>query len=783
MTQQPYTLFGIRHHGPGSAVNLVRALEKLAPDAVLVEGPPDADHLIALAGHDGMVPPVALLVYDKARPLQSVFYPFAEFSPEWQAIAYALSRNIPVSFMDLPQAHRFSPPVAEPDEPQGETPEKEDIPDSLKSEDTLADDGPDDGDIPSPADPLDWFARQAGYDDGESWWEHAIEERLDSEALFKAIADAMISLREQFPMPRGPAGEKLPEERREAWMRKTLRETVKKGYSNIAVICGAWHVPALSLDVKVKDDNALLKGLTKVKVDTTWVPWTYNRLSRKSGYGAGINSPGWYHHLWEFRRNHSDHSATSLSARWLIAAAGYLRAADLDASSAHVIEAVRLAESLASIRQRPFPGLQELDDAIRSVLCFGNNAPLRFIKGPLFIGERMGSTPPETPKVPLQTELESQQKSLRLKVQPMVQELDLDLRTPIGLSRSHLFHRLNLLGIPWARQMREDSGKKGTFHEFWEIKWEPEFSVAIIEAAIWGTTVESAATAKAVHQAHRESTLAELSELVHAVILAQLPGAVGPVVKELQSRCGQSNDVAGLMMSLSSLVRILRYGNVRQSDTAMVAHVVDGIVSRICIGIGPACQSLDEDASHDMNTHIASSNHAVRLTENPDYLADWTRALAHLTEAATVHALIQGKACRLLFDGNALSTGDVARFMALALSPGNDPAMAAAWIEGFLEGSGMILVHDRTLWDILDAWLNALSEERFINLLPLVRRTFSTFSQPERQQLGTLAKHGKTQGASSPVKVSTEDYHIPWGDRAALSAARLMGLIPRDKGK
>ena len=29
----------------------------------------------------------------------------------------------------------------------------------------------------------------------------------------------------------------------------------------------------------------------------TWVPWTHGRLASWQGYGAGVSSPGWYHHL------------------------------------------------------------------------------------------------------------------------------------------------------------------------------------------------------------------------------------------------------------------------------------------------------------------------------------------------------------------------------------------------------------------------------------------------------------------------------------------------------
>src|SRR5262245_5725653 len=103
-----YSVLGIRHHGPGSARSVRQALAQLQPDAILVEGPPDAAEVLALAGHAGMKPPVALLIYIPAEPKRAVYYPFAVFSPEWQAIQYGLSHNIPVRFMDLPQAHQFA---------------------------------------------------------------------------------------------------------------------------------------------------------------------------------------------------------------------------------------------------------------------------------------------------------------------------------------------------------------------------------------------------------------------------------------------------------------------------------------------------------------------------------------------------------------------------------------------------------------------------------------------------------------------------------------------------
>src|SRR5262245_7740958 len=100
-------VLGVRHHGPGSARSVKKALEAIGPDIVLVEGPPDADAMIPLLNHAEMAPPVALLVYRPESPGESVFYPFAEFSPEWQALKYALDRGVPARFMDLPITHQL----------------------------------------------------------------------------------------------------------------------------------------------------------------------------------------------------------------------------------------------------------------------------------------------------------------------------------------------------------------------------------------------------------------------------------------------------------------------------------------------------------------------------------------------------------------------------------------------------------------------------------------------------------------------------------------------------
>src|SRR5712675_1543277 len=101
-------LFGIRHHGPGSARSLLTALTALDPAIVLIEGPPDANDIIRFAASPAMVPPVAMLVHGQDDPANASFYPFGVYSPEWQAMRWALAAGRPVRFIDLPATNRLA---------------------------------------------------------------------------------------------------------------------------------------------------------------------------------------------------------------------------------------------------------------------------------------------------------------------------------------------------------------------------------------------------------------------------------------------------------------------------------------------------------------------------------------------------------------------------------------------------------------------------------------------------------------------------------------------------
>lgn len=768
------SIFGIRHHGPGCARSLRRALERLRPDCVLIEGPVGTEALLAHLIDADLQPPVALLSHAIDEPQLAVFHPYAVYSPEWQAMQWAAQESTPIRFIDVPpavslgwqkaareqSAERDTQAKAEATPPENEpTAVDESQPDSLSREVV-----PSALDNDTSHDPLDWLARAAGYGDGETWWNHLVEERGDGDDIFEAIAQAMTEVREHAP--RRPRANQAHEDIREAHMRSVLRDARKDGFQRIAVVCGAWHVPALAATATAAADARLLKGLPKLKTQTTWVPWTYRHLSLRSGYGAGVAAPGWYDYLWR-----NDGRRGERAVGWYARVARLLREHGLDCSSAHLIEAARLADTLAALRERPAPSLDDIGEATRSVICNGDDTPMRLIEDALLIGDALGTVPSSVPTVPLQRDLESEQKRLRLKAEALSKTLDLDLRNDTDLQRSYLLHRLALLGICWGEIAHVGRSARGTFHEVWTLAWEPSFQIDLIVASRYGQTVLLAATTRAIEQARQAQKLPELAALIDRVLLANLPQAVPEVAAELEARAATQADPLTLLEALPALANVYRYGNVRRTDGGQVAHLFDSLVLRACIGLPLALCDLDGDAAEQARNTLLAADRAIALRQGEEQTAVWRRALDLIVRSETGASLLRGLATRLLLDVSALSNGDVEKHLQRHLSTGVEPLEAARWLDGFLNRNATVLLHDDVAWSLIDGWLSQLSDEQFLRIVPLVRRTFAEFESADRRDLGERVKQaGRLSHAPAPAAV--------WNDaRAARALPMLRDLL------
>lgn len=711
--------FGIRHHGPGSAGSLLKALDELQPAVVLIEGPADASLLLPMLADPAMQPPVALLCYPEDEPAATSFWPFAEFSPEYQAALWAVRNKAELRFIDLPSTERVSSTFTSEGEP-GDT----------------VDAGSPEGDAeaghlaehvavepPHARDPIGTLARAAGYEDGESWWSDVIEQNPAPGPIFSAVADAMTALRE---------GEKyLPafEAKREAHMRREIAAAEKELKGSIAVVCGAWHVPALKAATAKKDDQALLKGMSRKKSAITWAPWTSPRLAFQYGYGAGVAAPGWSKHLWRMR------GRVDASSVWLARIAGVLRAKGHMISTASLIEAERLARVLAAIRERPNAGFEELRDAAVSTLFNGDPILWRVIEAELLLGNDVGEIPPNVPLAPLIEDLQRCQKEARLKPEALERELSIDLRSESGLYRSTLLHRLNVLGVPWGNIT--DSGRsRGTFRERWMLRWDPEYSVRLVENLVYGPTVAKAANGRLIQMLAAAETLDALAKLVQGAITADLDAASTAGLAALEQRAALSSNCQEMLASIPPLADIARYGEARRSDAGRLIALLERLTVEAAIALPHAARDLDADAAATLVAALRAADAGIKLVEATNTVLEaWRKGLHEVLDSSRSTALVAGCVAHLLYEAEVLQAEEAAQLLQRRLSPGTPVVDAAGFFEGFFSGVGQRLLYDEALRGAVDAWLKTLDDDTFVAHLPLLRRVFSNLDSMERRRL------------------------------------------------
>ncbi len=181
--------------------------------------------------------------------------------------------------------------------------------------------------------------------------------------------------------------------------------------------------------------------------------------------------------------------------------------------------------------------------------------------------------------------------------------------------------------------------------------------------------------------------------------------------------------------------------------------MVDGIVVRILAGVVASARSLDDEGAAVLVERLTGLQGALAVLDHPARRHGLPIVLVELATGSG-HGLVQGRATRLLHDAGVWSVDAVQRRLSQALSAGTPPASGAAFVEGFLAGSGSVLIHDADLLAVLDGWVSSLRPESFDAVVALLRRTFGAFEAAERRQLMRLlmgAEVERSDGFGSDV--------------------------------
>jgi hypothetical protein len=735
------SVFGVRHFSPAAAVHLERHLAATDPAVVLIEGPSDATEQLKHLVHKKTAPPVALLAFTKERPVRSLVYPLARYSPEWVAARWALERKRAVRFIDLPAAvflglrpeHEAAPAAAENE--HAEPPSRSEPDQTCAYLD----------------DPYEEIARVAGDADHETWWERHFEHTTEVEAYRGAAFEFGRGLRE---VRSGRDRREKETLLREAFMRREIAQATAGGKKKAVVVCGAYHAPVLTTEHAAMSD-AELADLPRVDCVLTLMPYSYPRLSSQSGYGAGNHAPLYFEALYEelcasgpAGGRSSSGPPERIRSRYMATVAKHLRRGGILRSSAEVIEAVRLAEGLAAMSGSPVPTLRDLRDAAVTLLGHGERLPIESALRAAEIGTSVGRLPPGVSRTALQDDFHQLVETLRLSkyIEDTEQRLELDLRedrtkkTQAGAlldrSRSTLLHRLTVLDVGFATQSRRE--QKGTAFEAWSLRWTPECEIRLAERSLLADSVEAAAAYRLAERLGEAKDVGEATAVLLLAANCELADALAVATRRVQELTVDEASFPNAAEGIHNLMEVVRYGNVRQVDPAPLRPILEQLYLRSTLLLFGAC-ACDDDAAKLVRAGMDRVHDLAFVGEEGIDPQRWMAAAGDVARSDHRNAFLSGYATALLIERGEMNDEAIDREVSRRLSPGSEASVGVGWFEGLVQRNRAALFLRTPLWASLSSYVDALDDDAFRRALLYLRRAFSTFSQGEiRRVVGLL---------------------------------------------
>ena len=727
-------VFGVRHLSPMGAWQLRDFLDRAKPDIVLIEGLNDATDLISDVTRKETRPPIAILAYTDTLPVRTLVYPFATYSPEYQAICWAHANKVQVEFCDLPSANFLG--LQDSEIERLEQKRREASEPGPSSEELASPAG-----VPEPRKSLyQKIAELAGERDYDTYWERHFEHNSARNSYPGATSELGMALRElEEDQPRWRAENLV----REAFMRRRIEEVIAAGHKpeKIVAVVGAFHEPVLTGEFPAMTDQELASLRCRTS-KLTLMPYSYFRLSSQSGYGAGNLAPAYFELLWEAL---NEYGVADLSRRYLSLVARHLREAGTHRSTAEVIDGVRLAETLSALKGGLAPTLADLRDAAISLLGQGELTTVKEALARVEVGTAIGQLPKGVSQTSIQADFDRELQRLKLeKYRTTVQqELDLDLRENrrvkneeaafLDLHRSSFFHQLRVLGISFAKPagIRQQSA---TWAEKWALQWSPESEIEVVEAVLLGETVELATVYKFKSKLETCASIAEAAALVHDACQCGLMRSMELARQRLQELAATSSEFNALAAAAWQLSLVIRFGDVRRFDAQPLVPLLEELFVQATLSVFGAA-TCDDRAAKPMMQAIDELN-KVGL-EFHDRLEEplWIEQLQKLADADDRNPTLSGYACALLLERGLIPNEALAREVSRRISPGVPADLGAGWFEGLAQRNRYALLARQALWEQLAAYIESLDEEQFRRALVFLRRAFGAFSAREKRHI------------------------------------------------
>lgn len=705
-------LIGVRHHSPALSARIEQMLDDYKPAVVLIELAGEFDAWLEWLGHPDTVAPVALAAVPESGT-GLVFYPFADFSPELAAVRWAVKHGVPVKSCDLHAGHRL--------------------------------DYERDGARARPG-AMSRVERHFNTQGFEDLWDRGVEARApgsSAEAVRRTGLYLGWGLRyDAYLQDAIDTYDAL----REARMREIIEASGGYTGTQVAVIVGAFHAPALLAQPQMMRDDVKAPTGQPTQMVTSLIPYAFELLDSRSMYPAGIRDP-----MWQQRVMHAKtpEQVEALAADVIVSISRDMRSQGHVAGVPDAAAATQMAIDLARLRGLPAPSRQEVIEGIQSAMArgevMGRGRNLAKAMERVMVGRQRGQLAADSPR-----------SGLYPHVLELLAELDLpgpgrSTTDPIRLDplrserdkRRHIaLERMSICGIPYATETAGRAiGATDTLTRLWEIHWQVSTDAMIELAGIWGVTLKQA-TLGAIQWDEQRSRESEQWDARSMLAIAErcaraaLPEMTAESIARLHNEYLPIADLRHILNGLR-FIEAVHQGHFPGLDPQEMS-LPDPPRSSFLAAAIRACEGIS--GSHDLSdvrdfmevvahAELQPPNDALGLGRLNWLAESFSRSGAPTMQGAGLAArVIMGTISPEKFGQQTVS-------WLLAANNADERTKLTHRMRGLLTAATSILENDATLLETLTNEIESMPDDAFLAQLPSLRGGFDVLSAAARGRL------------------------------------------------
>ncbi len=754
--------FPVRHHSPIVSFQLSNLIKEYSPEIILIEGPSNINEIKEKLFTKNSKMPLSFYSISseeiefeeeneendkegnkknkKRKEIirEAVYYPFAEFSPEYIAIKLGMENNIKTEFIDL---HYIN------------------LKKYYTNYEKIVND-----DYIAYSEYINLLNQKLGMENFNELWENYFETAYHDVPPLKFIEDFYSFC---YYSRKTYDTETLINEgslAREIYMASKILEHSKK-YSKILVVTGGFHTPSL---IKLVENNKELKFNLKENgsIENYVIPYSYDRIDERSGYKSGIIFPAYHEQLLKkllnFNLKNSDFNSPyeETIITFLHKLHKELRKSGESGTIVNKMEAIRVMNELKFLRDKKSVTTKEMIDSIITAYAKGddNIRNIMVSLNKVLTGQKKGYYPYTKEDSPILMDFHDNLHKNRLEETHEAKKIDIyPTKTESQKKKSIFLHKLTFLDIHFAylivknhkqlgnysnnEQVYTSNDGKGNFlndentylAELWEYSIKTDTYETLIEASLYGATINEAVLNK--FERLWENAISFKYAISLYINMLKLEIKVNHNEKFIELRNILEND-----MILSSLtdgfIALHNYMKVENlSDNHRFNEIYDNTFNKIIkllYFIDNLAEEEEEQFSNDLKTIYSV------ITENEEYKEEFLELMDTLKVKLYDNIQVSGVIDGILYNSGLLTEDDILTSFIQIINGVNNGENIARYLKGIFLLSRELFIMNNRFIEELNKFFISITEDEFLEIIPNLKQVFTFFSPTEQ---GKIAKN------------------------------------------